>query len=345
MSRQAEAPAEWASYHIFYHEPGDRVLLRLVLPLLRELRRRGRISRFFFIRYGEGGPHVRLRLLHAPRHRERIDAGVRRAAARFFARWPARPLSDDDADRQAWYLLVNDARSDVAHPNNSVAEIPFEPEVERYGGGALIEPSLDFFHASSACVLHLLARHPGLDKPRRLGLGLRLLWRQALGFAAHRQEIAELVAYATPEQRSPLAERADREFEARADHYVRLLWELLREAIAGLQAAESDPGIADGLLTAAARRLRQQVAGAGEEARWRILGSQLHMTANRLGLLKPEEVYLGRILWRALQRAEAEGSPWPGLEPFLAAPALLEPDALESRVAASLARGREGDRR
>ena len=56
----------WASFHVFL--PG-RVEPFLRGPLLRgvkEERARGRLRRFFFLRYGEGGPHLRLRFLPTP---------------------------------------------------------------------------------------------------------------------------------------------------------------------------------------------------------------------------------------------------------------------------------------
>jgi hypothetical protein len=329
-----QAP-EWVSYHFFYHQPGDRLLLRLVLPLVRDLRRRGRISRFFFIRHGEGGPHIRLRLLCAPRHRPQVDACLCRRAERFFARWPSRPLDGDaEARRQTWCCLVSDGRDGAAHPDNSVAEIPFEPEVERYGGVDLLDGSLEYFYWSSACVLHLAARHRGMDKPRLLSLGLRLLWRQALGFAAGREDLARLAAYmAGRRQGDPLVERADQEFATRGDSYTRLLREEIEILRDGGALAES-PGF---LLAAAARHLREAIRGADGEARWRILGSQLHMTANRLGLLKLEELYLGRLLWRALHDVSPDARIWRVLDPLLKAPILLERDALESLVSAALA--------
>jgi hypothetical protein len=334
--------SEWVSYHLFYHQPGDRLLLRLVLPLVRELRRRGRISRFFFIRYGEGGPHIRLRLLCDPRHKKTADASLRRRAARFFERWPSGPLDGGgEARRQTWYSLVGDSRGGATYPDNSAVEIPFEPEVERYGGADLLDDSLEYFYRSSLCVLRLAARHRGMDKPFLLGLGLRLLWWQALGFAAGREELSRLAAYmAGARQGGALVERADREFAARGDSYARLLRGEIERLRDGEPLAESP----EFLLAAAARHLRQRIRGAGEEARWRILSSQLHMTANRLGLLKLEELYLGRLLWRALQHAGSDPGVWPVLDPLLKAPVLLERDALESLVPASLAPQRKRSR-
>jgi len=45
--------------------------------------------------------------------------------------------------------------------------------------------------------------------------------------------------------------------------------------------------------------LAREIAGANAASRERVGTSQMHMTANRLGLSNPEEVYLGRLLVRA----------------------------------------------
>lgn len=48
----------WLSVHIFYDGGLNHVLRQLVIPFLEE----AQPSSYFFIRYGEGGPHIRLRL-------------------------------------------------------------------------------------------------------------------------------------------------------------------------------------------------------------------------------------------------------------------------------------------
>lgn len=292
---------EWASYHIFYHGPGDRLLSRLVLPVVRDLWNRGRIDRFFFLRYGLGGPHVRLRLLCAPEVREEAGATLRQAAEGFFARWPSETLGDGEIRRQnrPFAASHSPAELDAVYPNHSVVEVPFEPEVERYGGPDLIGSSLDFFCVSSAHVLDLISRHAEEPRPRRLSHAMRALLRQALGFAAGGRELPAIAAYAAAGQgpgTSLLLVRADQEFARCPEDYL----DLVREET---EASQGSP------LTAAARALERRLRGTADPAWWRIVGSQLHMTANRLGLMNVEELYLGQILRRALERAGAPPEP------------------------------------
>src|SRR5690349_1822936 len=93
MSQRADS--EWVSYHVFYQGSCDRVLSRLVLPALISLEKR--IERFFFLRYGLGGPHIRLRLLCAPEDRRACDESFRDSATDFFRRWPSETrLAEDE---------------------------------------------------------------------------------------------------------------------------------------------------------------------------------------------------------------------------------------------------------
>src|SRR5438874_11952323 len=54
--------ATWRSYHLFRAEPWEEFLCTGVRPLVDELADAGLTEGFFFIRYWERGPHIRLRL-------------------------------------------------------------------------------------------------------------------------------------------------------------------------------------------------------------------------------------------------------------------------------------------
>lgn len=274
ISQQGRAQPEWRSYHIFHSVSGDPVLRGLVLPAVRELWSSQRFLRFFFIRFGEGGLHVRLRFLCRVEDRQEIAATLATRAAEFFGH----AHSDDSAGR--------------------VIAAPFEPETERYGGTELLGHSMDFFCLSSVHALQHVERHQ--EKPRLLALALRTLVRQALGFVSDANELARLMAYAVNgewKRRTPLEERADREFEERREDYLRLLAEEIEGSF------QSGARLTDTLLAEGALLLSQLTRGADSPVRWRIQSSQLHMTWNRMGIQNLEEIYLGRILWRAARHA------------------------------------------
>src|SRR5215218_9452764 len=80
----------WISVHVFYSSNGNPLLADGVAPLVARLRARGLISRYFFIRYWLGGPHVRLRLLPAEAAgADEVKAVAEADLRAFLARRPA----------------------------------------------------------------------------------------------------------------------------------------------------------------------------------------------------------------------------------------------------------------
>ena len=122
---------QWLMASIFASESTlDRRLASLVGPLVQELRASGAIEGWFFIRYREPKPHLRLRLRGTPQ-RLRADA------------WPAlesriKPLLDSGE--------IHTIRLDT-----------YVPEINRYGGPQAIAAAERFFEADSEMTLALLA--------------------------------------------------------------------------------------------------------------------------------------------------------------------------------------------
>jgi hypothetical protein len=294
---------EWLSYHFFYHGDRNRLLMRLVHPLVVSLWREKRIDQFFFVRYAFGGPHIRLRLRILPEQRASVEESVDRAASVFFERWPSEtPMADDVVRRNNEALVAGELEGSVdsVYPDNSCRRSPFEPEVERYGGPALIQASLDFFALSSIEALRFVAEQAEKSAGRRLALAFRVLLRQALGSAEDGEALLGLLEYSVRywgDVLAPIVAQADKAFEQGPPTFLTLFREEM-ENLAGRLQADERTAAPEG---EAARSLAWEVREASPVDRGRILTSQLHMTANRLGLKNVEEVYLSRLLGRAGQ--------------------------------------------
>ncbi|MDA6131158.1 hypothetical protein OSK38_27810, partial [Escherichia coli] len=52
----------WKAYHVFYHGNLDILIQQCIKPITKKLLSEGIAEKFFFIRYWEGGPHIRLRV-------------------------------------------------------------------------------------------------------------------------------------------------------------------------------------------------------------------------------------------------------------------------------------------
>lgn len=134
----------WRSYHIFYYDVNrhDFAILQGVAPLVDRLYDGGLIDGFFFIRYHDMGPHVRLRL-RCP--------GARAAA------------SAEEITLDFWRdFLLEHPSQDIelpyrrTRPNNSVHSIRYEPEVGRYGGPGGVAIAERHFEDSSRIAIDVL---------------------------------------------------------------------------------------------------------------------------------------------------------------------------------------------
>lgn len=292
-------PGEWRSCHLYYHADRSRLLRDLVLPVVSTLSAREAIDRFFFIRYGLGGPHVRLRMRVHPGRGDEALRILASAAEELFARWPStEPLSEEEIHRTNQALLAGDPQEeeDAVYPDNSLRIFPPYFEVQRYGGPELLEHSLDFFAFSSIQSLLFLADHCEEPWARQLPHAFRLLARQAWGLAGDVEEFLAFLEFPMPAWRAPMAAflaRGDQIFEQRPGFFVRLLADEIEEI-----AAAPTPGTLAAFADAA-RALAWEIRDAGAADRRRIATSQMHMTANRLGLKNREEAYLSRLMWRA----------------------------------------------
>lgn len=312
----------WASYHIFYHGDRNLVLRHLVRPAAATLLADGHVDRFFFIRYPLGGPHVRLRLRVIPGREEAVTAGLTGGAVAFFRRWPSTETMPEEEVRQGNRAILNGDPSehdDSVYPDNTLRRFPCRFEVERYGGADLLAHSLDFFTLSSVQALHFLDAHGEEPQARQLATVFRLLAGQACGLAADRDELIALLEYCLPVWGVPLApfvERGEQVFARDPQPFLRLLGEAVESA--------SDPAPAPD--AEAARRLAWEIRGAPRGTRRRIATSQMHMTANRIGLRNKEEVYLCRLMSLAARElAAADPDRWDGLGALLAARATEPP--------------------
>jgi hypothetical protein len=305
---------------LFYHAARERLVAEVVRPTVTSLKADGDITSFYFVRYDLGGPHIRLRVRPAPGRDELVEAKVQWAASEFFRREPS--TKSVSAETILWRnagIAASDPLSggaaDEVHPDNSIREFPVFFEVERYGGPMLFRHSLEYFTISSDEALRFVSADPGGAAGQRLVIASRLWIDQAWGFAKDQVAFMDLLGYAsrlfTGEWTARFIQRGDEAFERqRAVHT-----QLLRHELKALVAADGTlKGGLSPVLAQGARRLARSTRREERGAWWIIAASQLHMTANRLGLLNPEELYLGQILSRAAQElATAEPEFWRAL--------------------------------
>ncbi|MFE2407254.1 lantibiotic dehydratase C-terminal domain-containing protein [Kitasatospora sp. NPDC059408] len=151
----------WVSAHLFYHGDQDAVIVGVVRPAVERLGRAGLVDGFFFLRYWEGGPHVRLRVRTWPEHVEEVRSVIEETAAEFYRTSPSQSALTEQAYAESAAELAGLERMDhydSLHPDNSIAFIDYVPETDVYGTGRSLAAVEKQFMAASVLAVELIAR-------------------------------------------------------------------------------------------------------------------------------------------------------------------------------------------
>ncbi|PTA66964.1 thiopeptide-type bacteriocin biosynthesis protein [Deinococcus arcticus] len=293
------ARSMWTSFHAHTFAPSadlERALHTDLFPLLGHLQGRSALAGWFFIRYWEGGPHVRLRLRGA---RPEAVTQVRDTLTRSLGALPSAGTPDSEAYYAAFVPPGQRASAAEQYgwfPHGLVREAPYEPETLRYGGPAGLEISEGFFETSSAFAAQILPLTP--TRSARLGLGLHLLLTTvraldldtpgAVRWLRDFVNAWPLFSTTPTEQVARARERAEATYfaspaslsGARQTYAQRPGRQLLQAWEAEVRAAHR-----------AYRAVEDQLSYPSLDI-WR---SQLHMFHNRLGLSIEDECYLATL--------------------------------------------------
>jgi thiopeptide-type bacteriocin biosynthesis protein len=302
----------WLSFHLFHAGDHDRLIAEGVLPLMQRLR--GSVKRYFFLRYWNGGTHLRLRLDCAGDPASVITA-VRADLGEYLARHAAGPLSREDYERQCARMAGVDAsmaaidrqhRAEAAEslqPADSVQLRTYTFDAARYGGPEARALTEDHFWRSSELAAAVVTATLG-RLGARVSLALQFITATAsvietqCDAAATLDGVAQVVAEAS--------NAAEMEEAGGAD--VHEIVDCVRSgrrvpyqspAVDALVRAWRDEsaGMLDALL-----RLRE--ANGLSIPPHLLLIDYLHLLDNRLGVTVGVECHLYRVVAAALATAE-----------------------------------------
>ncbi|MEU7886838.1 lantibiotic dehydratase C-terminal domain-containing protein [Microbispora bryophytorum] len=172
-----QAGGRWVSAHLFHFGDLDALVTGVVDPAVRELTSNGTARGHFFLRYWEGGQHVRLRLeVPDPSRVSRVHRLVRERAAAHFAAHPSPPV-DLEAYRAFAAAVARGERreryDDRLRPADSVEFVAYRPEHTAYGDAACVEAAERHFTVSSTLALDVL--RAGAPMEQRAAIGLAAL--------------------------------------------------------------------------------------------------------------------------------------------------------------------------
>ncbi|GIH05365.1 hypothetical protein Rhe02_34320 [Rhizocola hellebori] len=325
--------SSWAS--VYVHGTGDlgHLITGVIAPAMRKLTAEETVSRWFFLRYWEGGPHVRVRAATMPGGEAAVMTALREA----LADWPMTPatLSAEEYRRVAVYLARAESRDDFEQellPPGTVRAVPYLPEHDVYGEGETLEAAERHFVESSALALEVLESAPTAGILRGLALSVNLMT-----LADHEPDLGKLsAAFAEagnqgfqdtvgPARVSPDVMAQMNESYLRAREQVQA--EIARAwRIAGV-VEKADP-LARWIVSIRALREALEAAGdkfdispAGSPHAWylsrldparRSVASVLlrctHLFDNRIGVTTPDEIHIGYLVARALAEHGSAGN-------------------------------------
>ncbi|MGP4060418.1 thiopeptide-type bacteriocin biosynthesis protein [Halobacillus sp. H74] len=146
----------WVGLHVFYHDLSrlDHLLVRGIRPIINELKINEDIQKYFFIRYWDGGPHVRVRLLTQDNNFKRVKAEAKKSISSYFEKNPSKV----NLEPQRYYNDLNEQEK-VLYENHTIKEFKYNPEYQRYGGEYAMRVAESFFKSSSDVSLSLIKRY------------------------------------------------------------------------------------------------------------------------------------------------------------------------------------------
>jgi thiopeptide-type bacteriocin biosynthesis protein len=335
-----EQEKKWLAAYLYYHEPWEDLLVNALAPFVKEVMETGLADQYFFIRYWEKGPHIRLRFKG---NVEVLDKILKpRLEQHFTGYFAEKPSSRPDLE---WLKTLPEEHR--WYPDNTVQYIPYEPETGRYGGEEAILAAERLFQASSDATLALMASSGAWDYNRSLGAAIQmhLAFAHSMGMSLGeaRTFFARIFeswfprAYQSFQRNLSEEEMAARKEETlRAFHktyenqknlllsFHKTIWEGLEEGvefedewlnrwIASVKSVKQElHGLFD----------RQQVfipvfrkgsidydsgrALNTKDELWYIYDSYIHMTNNRVGVTNQDEGYLGYLIKESLREITEE---------------------------------------
>lgn len=321
--------------YLYYNEPWESFLSEAVLPYVKTTLQTGIATHYFFIRYWERGPHIRLRFFGEPQHLQNVlRPNLVEHFQSYFQSKPSErkgpSYAADVPDNIRWV------------PNNSLELVDYQPELDRYGGSTGVAIAERQFFASSQIILNTInaqaktwTYEDALGTAIKLhlsfchGLGMSLVEAQSFFNFFFHNWLPRSIRHLTWDEAA-----SDQQLSRNLDQFEQLFQQQQKQLVLFHRqlwgAMEEGMDIADGGLESwrmANHDMQQQLVEAqasgflekrtpthrynfwpeafqGEEAtkeRWMHFADFLHMTNNRLGILNEDEGYLGFLMMKSME--------------------------------------------
>lgn len=149
----------WLSAHLYYNGYFDEFLRKAIYPFVCEVKQDESISSWFFVRYWEYGPHIRLRF---QAEQDVLQNYLHPKLQNWFSNYFHLNPSTRFHSEKNWF------------PNNSIQFIEYEPEIARYGGPEAIRVAEMQFQKSSEAVLMILEDQNKWNQEYAIGTAIQM---------------------------------------------------------------------------------------------------------------------------------------------------------------------------
>lgn len=333
---------KWLAAYLYYGEPWEKMLTEAVKPFVEKIMSENLADQYFFIRYWEKGPHIRLRFKGDI---EILESKVKpRLTAHFEAYFKSNPSERNEPE---WLKTAESEHQ--WYPNNSIQFIDYEPETERYGGPVAITVAEEQFQASSDAVLAVIGESvDSWEYDRALGAAIQMHLGFSYGLGMSLKEMQsffEMVfeswlprAYYFFEKeitQEELDRRKKETLEAFALNFenqkesllpfFKTVWGAMNQNQEFEQEwlnnwIDQMSGIGEKILQIQTEhalippKRHQKIEHTGfsdmQHDRWLIYDSYVHMINNRLGIMNRDEGYLGYLIKESIaEMLSSETSP------------------------------------
>lgn len=285
-------PTKWLSYYIFLEPPYEPCLTELVYPLTKKLQQMNQISQFFYIRYREGGHHIRLRCKPKREQNRYLTSQI---------------IEDSIKQYQNQTRLVSSYRQQE-----------YIPEVVRYGGLHAIELAHKQFYLSSHVILdYFLKQSPEPSYGNKLAFATLLHLISVLVFETvdHARFSEYLIACYTKTNDTTADKSmivlAQNQAQQKLPFYHQIISTMFStqqfESVLLRQWLDGSKQIHNSLIK---RNLEKKLSFNHSHSLsnpvWLIQANYFHMTNNRLGIVNKDETFICYVIHYLLKLGHYE---------------------------------------
>lgn len=151
----------WVSAHLYYANPINEFLRQFINTVIKKYRKKHLVEKYFFIRYNEKGPHIRLRFLVESKYVLYVKEDLKKSFDDYVRINPAENIVDG-------HLIYSGPIIE-----NEILFVDYEPEFDRYGQQQGILIAEDHFQFCSSIILQLIKKEKKFSYEKSLGYAIR----------------------------------------------------------------------------------------------------------------------------------------------------------------------------